>query len=1157
MRAGSSVKNWLLLLPLFIIVHPAVAQFGAGIQGTIKDPTGAVITGATVTATPAETGVAHTAKTSGDGFYRISELAPGNYTISVEAKGFKKTESKIQVTAETVAGFNAELQPGGGTETVTVSGAAPAIDTESGSVSGALTAEQIQRLPAVGRDPYELLRLAPGVFGDGSRNGAGQAQGLPNSVGPGGSNTSIFQTENLVQISANGQRASANDFKVDGVDVNSLTWGGAAVITPNEESIQEMLVTSSTYSAEDGRNSGAQIKVVSKSGTNNFHGSAFFNYESPGLNAYNAFTHLGGDTVSALTCNAGTPDQFSVTGTRCPDRVNNNFRNFGGSIGGPVLRNRVFFFFSTEEIWSNNTASTTNIIETSQFRSAVAAQRAGTAIATVLAAPGSQPRVTAILPPSCAAYISAGRPCQIVGNAMDIGSITGTYGQYVSLGTPQGGGLDGVPDLQIAQLSGPNTIRGQQYNGKVDYYRGNDQFTVSTFVSRLNDLNADPQAQDRPMADLTLQPLSPSLFLSWVRTISSTMVNEARFNFSRFAFNQVASNPSVNFGIPRVEIENLLIDDRLRFGAARSESTPGVFAQNTYAFRDVLSKQLSKMVLKFGFEARGEQDNNNLLGGARPDYSFSGLFNFANGTPIFEAINTDPRSGAPVNAQRYFRTKDFGFFIQNDWKLRPNLTVNLGLRYEYFTPLREVNGNLVNLALGSGAQSLTNATLKITDQLTNPDRNNFAPRLGFAWSPGRLRGKTVLRGGMGVSYNRTPDVLFANTRGNPPFFARFNLCCGTAATDFGTPFDNGLISFVLGSSNSVNSYPANPKLSAGVDPTTGIPLNGSVEIWGAPQNFPAAYTYNYSLETETQLPANFVVGLGYEGSNTRKLVRIVNENFIFNVQNPHFGPVFFPTPDVNANYNSLNLRVAHTFSRGFQMETKYRWSRSIDDLSNEGPGFVTNQTFPRNLAFERGPSDYDATHYLVISGLWDLPVLHGRHDFMGNVLGGWKLNGIFTAHSGFPWTPVTNGPSLTFPGGQVLSPVRPAKYFGGAGNDASTSTFLQQNGNFPGGGKAFFDINQADITAAGVPGIGRNSFRGPRYSSTDMSFLKDFALPYAHLGEQTRVELRATFFNIFNKLNLAPFGFDSPSTIIENPHFGQATAALAGRVVEFQARFSF
>jgi len=1127
-----------------------MAQFGAGIQGTIKDPTGAVITGATVTATPAETGVAHTAKTSGEGFYRISELAPGSYTIKVEAKGFKTTEGTLQVAAETVAGFNAELQPGGGTETVNVSAAASPINTESGDVTGSLTANQIERLPVVGRDPYELLRLAPGVFGDGSRNGAGQAQGLPNSVGPGGSNTSIFQVENQVQISANGQRTSANNFEVDGVNVNSLTWGGAAIVTPNEESVQEMTVTSSTYSAEDGRNSGAQVKVVSKSGTNNFHGSAFINYESPGLNAYNSFTNVAGDTVGTLTCNKGTPDQFQVTGTRCPDRVNNNFRNFGGSIGGPVLRNRVFFFFSTEAITSNNTNTITDFIETSEFRSAIAAQRAGTATAGVLAAAGIQPRVETILGPNCANFTNAGRPCQIVGSGIDIGSITGAYGQYVSLGAPQGGGLDGVPDLQIAQLAIPDTIRGQQYNGKVDFNLGSNQFAMSTYITRQNSVNADTAAQGRPIADLRFNPLSPSLFLAWIRPISPTMLNELRFNFSRFAFNQVDSNANVNFGIPRVEIEGLPIPDRIRFGSPRSETSPGVFAQNTYAFRDMLSKQLSTMALKAGFEFRAEQNNNNLLGGARPDYSFSGLFNFANGTPIFEAINTDPRTGTPADARRYFRTKDYGLFFQDDWKLRPNLTVNLGLRYEYFTPLREKNGKLVNLILGS--QGPANGTLHISDQLTNPDRNNFAPRLGFAWSPSRLHYKSVVRGGVGVSYNRVPDVLFENTRGNPPFFARYNLCCGTAATDFGTPFDNGLISFVLGANNSVNSYPANPALSKGIDPTTGVPLAGTVEIWGAPQNFPAAYTYNYSLETETQLPASFVVGLGYEGSNTRKLVRIVNEIFIFDAPNKSFAPVFFPTPDVNANYNSLNLRVARSFHNGFQLETKYRWSRSIDTLSNEGPGFVTNQTFPRNQAFERGPSDFNATHYAVLSGLWDLPIFRTRHDLLGNVLGGWKLNGIFTAHTGFPWTPVTFTQQLLFPGGQNLGPIRPVAYSGGAGNDGSTSTFLLKNGNFPLGGKRFFDISKT-----GTPGIGRNSFYGPRFSSMDLSFAKTTALPWAHLGEKTNLELRANLFNAFNKLNLTPFGFASASTVVEDPHFGEATAALAGRVVEFQAKFSF
>jgi hypothetical protein len=1150
-----ALKPWALrlsILALLVAVTPAAAQFRAGIQGTVTDQTGAVVNGATVTATDKETGRSTTATTSEDGFYRISGLPPGTYTIKVEGKSFKTVTSTVQVAAENIAGFNATLPAGAASESVSVTASTPIIDTESGDVGATLSNEQIQGLPATGRDPYELLRLAPGIFADGSRSAAGQAISLPNNAGPNGSNTSIFQVENQVQISANGQRVSANNYEVDGVNVNSLTWGGAAVITPGLESVKEIRVTSSTYSAEDGRNSGAQVKVVSQTGTNGWHGSGFFKYDQPGLNAYNSFTNIGGDTIGTLKCNPG-PGQFTITGTRCPDRVQDKFRNFGGSVGGPIKKDKLFFFFAVEALKSNNSSTSGPVfVETPQFRSAIAAQRASTVTAAVMGAQGIAPRILTVLAPSCTNFTNAGRPCAIVGNGIDIGSITGAYNQYVSLGTPQGGGLDGVPDLQIVQVGFPGSVNGQQYNGRIDYYRGKDQFAVSAFISRQDSVSADPSAQGRPIADLNFQPLSPSLFLSWIRPISSTMLNEARFNFTRFAFNQVSSNSNVNFGIPRVEIEGLPIGDRLRFGSPQGETSPGVFAQNTYAFRDTLTKQYARMALKTGFEFRAEQDNNNLLGGSRPDYSFSGLFNFANGTPIFEGINADPRNGRPANAQRYFRTKDYGLFIQTDWKLRQNLTVNLGLRYEYFTPLREVNGQLVNLALGTGPQALANATLKVTDQLTNPDRNNFAPRLGFAWSPGLLQNKTVLRGGVGVSYNRVPDVLFANTRGNPPFFARFGLCCGTAATDFGTPFDGGKITFVQGANNSVDSYPTNPALAQGIDPSTGLPIGGAVEAWGAPQNFPMAYTYNYSLETETQLPYKLVLGLGYEGSNTRKLVRIINLNFIYDVLNPHFFQVFFPTPDVNANYNSLNLRVARSFNKGFQVEAKYRWSRSIDALSNEGPGFQTNQTFPRDLRFERGPSDFDATHFAVLSGIWEIPLLRNRKDLLGTALGGWKLGGIFTARSGFPWTPVTFTQQLKFPGGSTLGPIRPVAYKGGAGSGASTDVFLRKNGNFPGGGQAFFDI-----TSAGTPGIGRNSFRGPRYGSMDLSVAKNTAFPIPGRQERANLELRANLFNAFNKLNLAPFGFATPSTVVENSHFGQATSALAGRVVEFQARVSF
>jgi hypothetical protein len=276
------------------------------------------------------------------------------------------------------------------------------------------------------------------------------------------------------------------------------------------------------------------------------------------------------------------------------------------------------------------------------------------------------------------------------------------------------------------------------------------------------------------------------------RTISPTLLNEARFNFTKFAFDEVESSNQTNFGIPRVEIESLLRDGRIRFGANQSETTPGIFSEKTMEFRDVVSNVRGNHAFKFGGEFRREFNDNNLNGAARPLYTFASVFNFANDAPLFYQINADPQTGGPANAQRHFRSNNYGIFIQDDWKVRPNFTLNLGLRYEYFGVLTEKDNQVSNFVFGPNG-GLTGSKVVPTSELYNPDRNNFGPRLGFAYSPKRygLEQKLVIRGGAGISYNRIPEVVFSNSRGNPPFFARYAICCGTAATDFGSPFVGG------------------------------------------------------------------------------------------------------------------------------------------------------------------------------------------------------------------------------------------------------------------------------------------------------------------------------------------------------------------------------
>ena len=1146
---------------------PARAQYNASIEGTVKDQNGGGVPKAAVSATDQTTGRVLQTDTGDSGFYRIPGLAPGKYTVAVEGSGFKKSETKdVIVEAEQVRGLDISLEIGAVTQTVEVNGdAAAALQTETASVSSVLTSDEITQLPQVGRDPYELLRLAPGVFGDGARSGNGQSAGLPNHAGPGGSNSGLFQTENQVQISANGQRTSGNNFTIDGVSANSLGFGGAAVVTPNQDSIQEIQVLSTSYSAEDGRNSGAQIKVITKTGTNVFHGGGFFNYQTPNLNAFNKYGGIN-----------NAP----------PIRVDDNFRQFGGNIGGPVFKDRLFFFFSYEGLRNRGISFENHHVETADYRSLVSMLRAGSNIATIFSDPGIAPRIAAIIPQTCMQANLPASQCQEVGpggaSGLDLGSPIGTTGTYVpftgAMSNEIGGGFDGRPDIQFAQIALPSHTIGNQYNARVDYNRNKDQFAVSTFITHLDAVTAEGGAQGRPMADVNATPLNTAATLLWNRTFTSTLLNEARVNFTRFAFNQLTSNTNVNFGVPRIQVEGFPFDQQ-HIGADRQEGTPGIFAQNTYSFRDTVSKVLRNHATKFGVEITREQDNNNLLGGARPLYSFHRLWNLANGTPIFEAINAAPTTGGPAGAQRYFRTNNYSLFAQDDWKFRPNLTFNIGLRYEYFSPLHEKRGQITNLSIPGGV--LTNAKLVPVGDLYQPDRNNFAPRLGFAWNPKYFDSRMVVRGGFGVAYNRIPDVLFTNTRGNPPNFARFNICCGTSPLDvFGSPFAGGQILYALGANKTPTSYPFNPALASGIDPSNGgvcaatpcVPgQDVAVEIYGAPSNLRTPYVFLYSLETETRLFWRLVGTIGYQGSTGRKLIRLVNQNFL-QVPNPAFFAVFFPTGDVNSSYNSLNLRLRREFAQGFQFNVNYRLSSSRDALSNEGPGAQTNQTDPAHLRTEYGPSDFDATHSISAFAIWDLPIFRGRHDLVGNLLGGWQINGVLSAHSGFPWTPVTGfqGSVAAVPGAATIAPTRPVQYFGGAHSNFSTSTFTSGNGNFPG------IISQAtgncgdpiaanhpgmpyfDICKAGPPGVGRNSFRGPRYLGFDFSLAKKTYLPAAlHLGEGANVEMRISAFNLFNKLNLQPFGFNTTSTLINDPNFGLAEKGLAGRVLELRAKITF
>ena len=1124
----------------FLTAGQALAQFKAAVQGVVTDPTGAVIPKATVTLKSAETGREQQTVTNETGFYRLSGLAPGIYTISAEAAGFKRQViEKVNVGAEELRGVNFTLEPGQVTETVTVSAETAPLRAESGEVAGTITTTEVQRLPQVGRDPYELVRLAPGIFGLGARTGTGAAVNLPNTVGPGGSNDQIFATENRPPITANGQRVEANNIQIDGVTAMSQAWGGAAVITPNQESVKEVRVLANNYSAEYGRNTGAQVLVVSQSGTNEFHGSLFFKRNTPGLNARQDFVR------------AGTAIRED------PQRVEQFLSQWGGSLGGPVYlprfgeggpaywsgKNKLFFFVSYERVGRSSTRLAGEWIETQNYVEAVRRLRPNSVAAKILNFPGmTPPRVASIdASRNCAsAGFVEGVNCRTVAGGLDIGSINAA----ARLGIPQpetGGGLDGVADIQFAQLLIPDRSTAQQVGARLDFQvTDKDLVAFSMYwVPNTRNFN-DTWNKGRPALDFTSARRNMVGTLLWTRTISPTMINEARFNVTRWYFDEVKSNPNIGWGIPRANV--CFNPGCIGFGTGIG---PGVFYQTTYNARDTLSKVVGAHALKFGVDLIAEQNNDHAPWAGRPTFDFGNLWSFANDAPNSEFAFFEPRSGAYTDLAAYARSKYYALFVQDDWKPRPNLTLNLGLRWEYFTPLRSANDRISNLVLGPNG-GLIGARLKVGGDLFNPDRNNFGPQVGFAWNPTAFAQRMVLRGGFGIGYNRLPGSRLLESRFNPPFFAGFFFDQASGNILYATASD-------LGSFN----YPPNPAARLTFDPNTGLPLSGPpVNINATLQDVPNSYAYRYSLSAEYDLGANWLASLTYQGSAAHKLPRLVPYHK-FVAPNPRIGSVNLLLTDVNSNYNALLVDATRRFARGFLFNAEYRWSKSLDTCSNDHD---CRQTYPFDQRTEYGPSDFDVRHALKAYGIWELPLLRGRRDLVGSVFGGWEVSGILTASSGFPWTPVVGGGQCNaqVAGGNVC-PLRPvAQLRPPATADTSNGTFLGAE-PFPGGGLRYFlPPPSGTFSVPPRPGIGRNSLRGPRYFSVDMTVLKRFWLPkLPALGERAGFELRVNFYNLFNTVNLAPFQANDDNTQIQHPDFGRALHVLAGRVAEIQARFSF
>ncbi len=1159
------------MLMLIFMAVPAHSQYRASLQGTVEDTTGAAVPGATITLVDKETNRTASAVSGDTGLFTFNELSPSKYTITITRDGFKKKIlDNVAILAEQANSLTAKLEVGAATETVTVNAAeAPVMDTDTGSISGTIDRNDIAKMPSFGRDILQLAQLAPGMFGDGSQASGGGTYSLPGSnLAGSGSTDGIFKTENQAQVFGAGGRMNTNGIALDGVAITSVSWGGAAVITPAEDSIKEMKVSSNPYDAEFGRTSGSQIQMISENGTNSYHGTAFIKLDRPGLNA---------------------APRYDPNGSPLSGRDNARFNQMGGTAGGPILHNKIFGFFSYETIRNSSTSVGTGWYDTPTFDGL--ASSSGPIATKFLTIPGASAVYNKILEGAgdgrdCASInLVQGVNCNwIQGQGLDLGKpLTIGIGKHdpsfavenASTGvyTPGLGGdgtgnfatnMDGNADMFYIQTVSPSQIVNQQFNGRLDF-----QVTPKDLIAAtLYDVPTDSTSYNGPIRASNIfysHTLNYSTGLLYNHTFSNSLLNEARADMAGWRYNQFKSNPQSPLGLPN---DFIALNNANSFAnvstAGFGPSIGGIFSQWTLNFKDVATKVYKSHNLKFG----GQYTRLGFLDAApwaaSANFYFNNFWDFLNDAPQTESVSgANPLTGVPTMSRKDDRAYVESYFAQDDWKVKPNLTINLGLRWEYFAGMTEKKGNNPVVVLGTGANTFTDMAVVLNRAQTNAPKANFGPQFGFAWSPARDSGKLVIRGGFGVGFDGLEFAITTNTRFNPPFDTNSNLLTGSqivygTAGDIHTPFDLPPNSNLITTFNSAN-----------------LPTNGTVGLTGIPVNLPTAYVFRYSLEGQYDLGRDWVATLGYQASTGRHLPIQYN---LYNKYAPAIlaGQVAF-NPIVNnvdwyedtgvSNFDAMLAELRHQFAHTFEADVQYRWARTMDTGSQ--PYAEPDYQFLPGYAW--GPSDYDSRNMIKMFGVWSPTIFHGN-SMLEKLAGGWTLSPIFNYHSGFPFNPTFGGLGCNaFYVNSGDCSLRPAAYSGQAGRSQKNSAFQSAphtpGPNFPNGGLSYFTapavVNQSvqftGTTAptpgplTGAPGLGRNAFFGPQYSDLDLAITKAFGLPRMKvLGEGARFELRGNAYNLFNKVNLTNI-----DTNISSNTFGRANSVLGSRTIEVEAHFKF
>ncbi len=1099
--------RFVVVLALFVLcAGVSHAQYSGNVQGIVSDSSGAAMAGATVELRNVDTGIKQSTTTGESGNYRFSDLPPGSYVVSASKSGFKTTEVNLTLSTAELEGINITLPVGSVSASVNVVSEAAPLDTDETRLQATLSSETVRDLPQLNRNLWDVLSVMPGVVGTGTR-GAGESPG-------GGADNFGTQTP---QISANGRSYTGNVVYVDGMNVTSPIQNGNLILAPIPDAVQEVTMQANSWDAENALGSSVVVQVTTKSGTNQFHGTGSLFYKNQDLQA--------------------DPDFSAVSPFSRKDLV--------GALGGPIRKNKTFFFADVEKLWSTSPESSGTVnFEDPAFVSWAQANfpdTVGTSLFTLYPASNLKPNggtTTALQ------YFNPTGGCPSSGN-LPIPAVRsgGTVGTLLPFGGTGGGGVT-IPCSTVVFDNGSFSFspyyNALQYNFRLDeYFTPNDRLYLSYYNDSFD------QQQPSPRAGLGALDIMRNRYgqIDYTHTFNANLLLEGAFAFASVGG---ANGQDADLKVPVINLS----DGAQGFGVGGGWG-PGEYRGPNYNWRAVLSWVHGPHTFKFGYDGdRGIEHGDFTPDNVIPNFTFNSIFDLVQDHPFNETVGAyNPLTGNPGTVIFGGQTNPFGFFAQDDWKIKPNLSVTLALRWDDFTnhtPWGNSGFQFSSLYLGTGStltEQIATASVKSDGGggvFANSQNNFWSPRIGFAWDPTK-RGNWSIRGGIGVYRDwvvmgQSVDQM----RNNPP---------GVISPTFTSSLFGGTGIQPIFALAPSGTYPFNfplPSIPAGSLNSQGGITGVQSSVDSLARNLTAPLAVNYVIGVEHQLPWRLVVGANYSGSRSYDGLTGTDQNrcagcTVNDRPNSSFGTIDYVSNANAGTYNAMILTIRGRPSSAFSFQGSYTLSKAMD-YPEAGTRFDQDGglNIPDPTAYFNywADANWDVRQRFSLSEVYTIP---GMKSGFGKVLtSGWEVSSVTAVQTGTPYWVFCGSATCDYnqDGVNYDIPDTPTTDYSGSHSRQAYISGLFAAADFP-------------VPSPGTEGnLPRNGYRNPGLFQVDASVLKNTHLPW--LGEAGSLQFRFDFLNVFNRVNLGPVNNNMAAG-----NFGMVTSALSARQLQLGARISF